>query len=887
MPAATRPPAPRPPDRATPGAALVRAIARLVPLHLRDDWAAEWCGELDYYWTARQSTRAALLWRCLGALPDAFWLRRRHGGHLMLGQDLRFALRTFGRRPGFAAVVILTLALGIGANTAIFSVVNAVLLRSLPFPDPDRLVMLWGMATDGDSSKVARWSSYLDFTDIRSQARSFEQMAALRASRVALTGGAQEPARLDGAEVTANLFRALGAAPALGRGFLPEDERPGATRVVVLSDALWRGRFGGDPALIGRPVVLDGNAHVVVGVMGGDYAYPGDAQLWLPLVPGELDRERGGHTLRVVARLAPGVARASAETEVRGIARGLEAQYPRDNAKRGARLEPMREAAVGTVRATLLVLLGAVGVVLLIGCANVANLFLARAASREREVAVRTALGAGRSRLLRQFLAESLLLSLTGGALGLLFAHWALRAMLAAAPTSIPRADGITIDATVLAFLLGVSTIVGAVFGVLPALQLSRTDALGAFRDAGRGLTAGLGRRRLRQALVVSEVALAMLLVIGAALLVKSFWRLQRVDPGFEPRGLLAVRVQLPASRYAERPRVRRFYEELAARARATPGVRSASVAFEHPLSEGWTTSFTVEGRDPPREGEEPEARMRPVMPGYFRTVGVSLLRGRDIAERDRAEAPGVVVINESFARRHFPNEDPVGKRLRRQAWWPEMPTSYEIVGVVRDEKFLGPRGGADPATYFAFEHFPFTDAYLMVRTAGDEAVVAAALRREIRTLDADLPVEAMRGMQQILAESVAAPRFTMALIALFAVLALVLAAVGIYGVLSYTVARRTGEIGLRMALGAGRGRVLRLVVGQGMSLTLLGVAAGGAAALVATRALRTLLFGVSATDPVVFVGVALLLGSVAFVAAYVPARRASRVDPMVALRSE
>jgi putative ABC transport system permease protein len=877
-----------------PGSGSIRAIAFVVPPARRAEWIAEWEGELDYAWSALRErgaagtwARAALLLRCLGAISDAFWLRRRYGGDPMLRQDLRYAIRSLARRPGFTAVVALTLAIGIGANTAIFSVVNAVLLRSLPYAEPDRLVMLWGTATDGDSSKVARWTSYPDFIDIRDQARSFERIAAFRSPEVTLTGADMEPTRLMDAATTSSLFATLRATPLLGRGLLPQDEQPGTAHVVVLSHALWRSRFGGDPRIVGRALILDGEPYTVVGVMPAGFEYPSGVQLWRPLVPDSTDAARGKHTLRVVARLKPGVTLAQAEAEVRTIARRLEGQFPDDNAKRSARLEPMRDAIVGKARPTLLVLFGAVGLVLLISCTNVANLFLARAVARGREVAVRTALGANRGQLVRYFLSESLLLALLGGVGGLALAFGGVPLLVAAAPRTIPRLAEIGIDRVVLVFLLLVSTLTGLAFGIVPALRLSRAGAAGTLAETTRSVTSGHAHRRFRQLLVVAEVALAVVLVIGAALLIKSFWRLQRVDPGFDPRNLLTVQLQLPTSRYSERRQVRAFLDELRRRVQAAPGVRSAAIALEHPLSAGWTTSFTLHDRPAPPRGEEPEARMRPVTPGYFRTVGVPLLAGRDIGERDAVDAPGVVVVNEAFVRRHFPRENPIGKRIDRVPWWPEMPTSLEIVGVVGNERFLGLQQEPDPATYFAVSQFPFNEMYLIVRTTGDPAAFTPTVRRIVWELDRDLPLDNVQTMEQILNESIAATRFNASLVSLFAVIALLLATIGIYGVLSYTVAQRTGEIGIRMALGAERGVVRRLVVRQGMTLALLGVGAGLVTALVATRLLSTLLFDVSATDPMVFAAVALLLSSVAFLAAYLPARRASHIDPMVALRAE
>jgi len=880
-----------------PGAALVAAFAPLVPADRRAEWEAEWLGELTYAWSVRRAgtradalARLALRTRALGALPDALWFRRRYGGDPMLTRDLRYALRTLVRWPGFTAVVVLTLALGIGANAAIFGVVNAVLLRPLPFADPDRLVFLLGTPTDGDSAKVGQSTSYPDYADFRDRARSFRQLAAVSVRPTTVTGRSFEPAIVSGAPVTANLFATLGVAPAMGRGFLPEEDRPGGAPVVIVSDEFWRQRLNADPNVIGSSVSLDGTPSTVVGVMPPRFRFPSEAVVWFPAAAPYDGRTRGQHSFTVVGRLAPDVTAAAANREVAAIASQLEAEYPAMNAKRGARLQSMREGIVGDVRPALLVLLGAVGLVLLIVCVNVANLFLARAAARTREVAVRTALGAGRRRLVQQFLTESVVVTAIGSALALLVAHWGSKALVAAAPRTIPRANEIGIDGPVLLFLLALSVVTALVFGVLPAVQMSRTMPLDSLKEGGRGMRGGLARRGLRQALVVSEVALAVVLVAGAALLVKSFWKMQRVDPGFVPDRMLAVQVQLPQSRYAgyaDGDRVRAFYTELRARLAARPEVQSVAVAMQHPLAPGWTSSFTIDGRTPPPAGQEPESSIRPVMPGYFRAVGAKLLRGREIQESDGVGAPGVVVINETFARLHFPDEDPIGRRILRGSWWKGMPDSYEIVGVVADERFQGPRAPSDPATYFSFAQFTFNDMWVLVRTRADAKAFTPTLRQIVWAMDRDLPLENVRTMDEILGESVADARFNTALLSLFAVVALLLAAIGIYGVLSYTVAQRAGEIGIRMALGAQRWSVLRLVVGNGMALALAGVAIGVASALAATRALDRLVFGVSTSDPGVFGAVALILTAVAATATTVPALRASRVDPMVALRNE
>lgn len=808
----------------------------------------------------------------------------------MLSQDLRYAIRALVRWPGFTAVVVLTLALGIGANAAIFSVVNGVLLRPLPYPDPDRLAFVLGTPTDGDSAKVGASSSYPDYVDIRERSKSFSQLAAYSVRQTTVTGPSFEPAIVTGAPVTANLFPMLGVSPAMGRVFTAEEDRPGAPKVAIVSDAFWRQRLNASPNVIGSSISLDGVPTTIVGVMRPRFDYPGRAAVWYPAAEPNDPSTRGQHSYRILGRLAPGVTLAAANREVAAIAKQLETEYPAMNAKRSARTQSMAEAIVGDVRPALLVLLGAVALVLLIVCVNVANLFIARAVARTREVAVRAALGAGRGRLARQFLTESAVITAMGSALGLAFAYWGSKLLVARAPLTIPRANEVGIDGTVLVFLLVLSAITAVLFGVLPAIHMSRGAPIASLREGGRGMRGGPGRRGVRQALVVSEVALAVVLVVGAGLLVKSFWKMQQVDLGFVPDRMLAVQVQLPQSRYAgygDGDRVRAFYADLQARIAARPEVQSVAVAMQHPLTPGWTSSFTIDGRPLPPQGEEPESSIRPVTPGYFRAVGARLLRGREIRESDGVGAPGVVVINEAFARLHFPNEDPLGRRIVRGSWWKGMPDSYEIVGVVADERFAGPRAPADPATYFSLAQFTFNDNWLLVRTKRDPKAFIPTLRQIVWSLDRDLPLEHVQTMDEILDESVADSRFNTVLLSAFAGVALLLAAIGIYGVLAYTVAQRTSEIGVRMALGAQRGSVLRLVVGNGLKLALTGIVIGAAGALVATRALERLVFGVSTSDPGVFALVALALTAVAATAAGLPALRASRVDPIVALRSE
>ena len=887
-------PAVSPVIAAPPGLAVVRAIAWIVPDFLRGDWIAEWNGELTYAWRAALRrgeppllTHTRLLWRSVGASLDALWLWRRHGAMNMLGLDLKYASRSLRRRPGFSAVVILTLALGIGATTAVFSVVDGVLLRPLGFRDPERLVRVANYPLDGNPEKVSGpIFSYPDFADVRDQSRSFEQLAAVRGWEVTFTATGNEPVRIRTAYVTPSLFAALGVRPVLGRGFTPADAEPGATAVVVLGHDLWRQRFGGSPDALGQRMMIDGVPTTIVGVLPPNVRLTADGQIWQPLVPGPMERARGAHRLSVVGRLKDGVTIEQANADVRTIASRLEQQYPDDNTNRGARVEPLRDAIVADARPALLVLFGAVMLVLLIGCTNLASLFLSRATAREREMAVRAALGAGEGRLIRQWMTESMLLSLIGGVAGLAVAWAGMRALLTFVPQTIPRADEVTLGMPVLLFLLTVSVATGIVFGVLPGLQRRGPASLARLREGARGTTSGRSRRNLRSWLVVTEVALATVLVAGAALLIKDFWRLYQTQLPIQPDGVVVTRIRLPTTTYATADKTLQFFERLRAEVSAIPGMRSVGLSYEHPLSEGWTSSFRIVGRPEIAAGLRPESRIRPVWPGYFRTVGLPLLRGRDVDERDTFGTPGVVVVNAAFVRRHFPNEDPIGKTLNRGSpWWPGQPTMFTIVGVVADEPFLGVGREADPATYYPHTQFPFNDMWVVARVDAPMQAVAPALRERIWRVDKDLPVERIATLNEVLGASVAAPRFNAALLSIFAIAALLLAAIGIYGVLSYTVVQRTGEIGVRMALGAERRQVVRDVVGQGATLALVGALIGLVGAFGLSRVLRTLLVGVSAQDPAIFATVPATLILIAIIASWIPAVRASRIQPVEALR--
>jgi putative ABC transport system permease protein len=805
-------------------------------------------------------------------------------------QDFRYGARTLAKNPVFTAVALLTLALGIGANSAIFSVVNTVLLRPLPYKDPGRLVMLW---EDNTKQGFPRNSlSPANFIDYREQNHVFEGMAALTNRSFNLTG-AGEPERIDGLRVSANLLPILGAQAQLGRVFSPEEDQFGAGHVVILSNRLWQRRFGSDPAIVGKSITLNGEGHTVVGVMSPDFQFHGaipgaDDELWVPISFGPRESaSRGRHYLNVIARLKPGVTFEQAQAEMSNIARQLQQQYPDPNAGIGSVVVPLHEQLVGDIRPALLVILGAVGFVLLIACANVANLLLARAAARQKEIATRVALGASQVRLVRQFLTESLLLSLTGGLVGLMLSLWGVSVLKSFIPENISQVKAITIDVKVLGFTLLVSLLTGIVFGLAPALQASKVNLNETLKEGGRDSAAGSRGNRVRALLVVAEVAVSLVLLIGAGLLINSFLRLRQVDPGFRAENLLTMRVALPQSKYPDHARRAAFYTEMLRKVEAIPGVRSAAVTSPLPLIyNGDSMGVTLEGRAVPL-GQEPDVVTRVVSPQYFRSMGIRLLRGRELGDQDRADTSPVVVISETMARRYWPGEDPLGKRLA-----PGSADSHDdwitIVGVVNDVRQFELDAEPKPQMYLSYEQsesFMLRD--LVVKTDVEPNSLAGVVRSTIWGIDKDQPVSNVATMEEVLSQSVERQRFSMLLLSVFAALALILAAVGIYGVMSYSVAQRTHEIGIRMALGAQTRDVLRLVVGQGLKLVLAGVAVGLLAAFALTRVMTSLLFNVSATDPVTYAAISLTLVGVALVACLVPSWRATKVDPLIALRSE
>ncbi|MFL6203584.1 MAG: ADOP family duplicated permease [Thermoanaerobaculia bacterium] len=803
-----------------------------------------------------------------------------------IGQDLRYAFRQLAKSPGFTLIAILTLALGVGATTSIFSVVDGVLLRPLPFPDPDRLVRVYPLSEEGEPSAI----SVLNYLDWRKQSRTVEAASLLDTGSVNLTGTGGEPERLSGAWVSPEFFSVIKAPLLAGRGFATGEDRPEAPNVVVLSEELWKRRFGGDRGLVGRTIHLDGKPCTVVGIAGRK-RWPSIADLWLPF---ELSEDamspgnRGAVYLSVVARLAPGIPIEKARAETRAIAARLAAQYPEDNTGFRMDVVGMQTYMTGDVRVPLLVLMGAVLLVLLIACVNVANLLLVRASGREAELAVRTALGAGRLRIIRQLLTESVVLSLLGGAAGVALAVWATRALVALAPERTPRLDEVGVDGPVLIFTLGVSLVTGLLFGLAPALKASRPDLGSVLKEGARG---GKGRAAAaaRSVLVVLETALAVLLLAGAGLLLRSFGALVDVDPGFEPEGALVFNLAPPESRYAEDAQLRQLASSLMERMERLPGVTATgAAAFGRPLDRsGFTLSFDVEGRPAALPGEEPAMRVALVTPGYFKALGLPLVRGRAFNERDRDGSVPVVVLTEAAVREYFPNEEPLGRRIILGWTSDGVRRGGEVVGVVGDFKQSTLDSKSDPQIFLPFDQAPIGSLSVIVRSTADLGTVAAAARAQVREVDPDLPLYELQTLDEVVSASVSQPRFYMLLLGGFAAVALILAAIGMYGVIAYGVSQRSQEIGVRMALGASRDRVIRMVLRQGLVLALFGALFGLALALVATRGMQSLLFGVSAVDPGIYVGVAAVLVLVAGFASYLPARRAARTDPQLALRGE
>ena len=809
------------------------------------------------------------------------------------GQDIKYGIRMLLKSPGLSIVATIALALGIGANTAIFSVVNAVLLKPLPFPNSDALMRVY--EKDQRRGLLRGAYSYPNFFDLREQNHVFEHVAAYHDGDFIMTGRG-EPVRISGGVVTADLFSVLGTAPVLGRTFLPNEDKPTETgRVVVLSERLFASRFNSDASVLNKQITLDGKQYTVVGVMPHAFEFPIQNEpldLWTTIADdaagdSPVTAQRGAHFLRVIARLKPGVTESQAQAEADTIAARLEQQYPDENTHKGIHVESALKALVGDIRPALLILLGAVACVLLIACANVANLLLARAMTRHKEMAVRSALGASRLRVVRQLLTESVLLSLAGGVLGLILAVWWSDLLIALGKKDIPRAIQIGLDWRVLGFTLGVSVLTGLVFGLVPALHLSKTQLTESLKE-GRGAGAGARKNRVRGVLVVAELAIAVVLLVGAGLLIQSLWRLQHVNPGLQPENILTFNLSLPDVRYPSEKQVR-FYRDLIVRMRSLPGVQSASAVMPLPLSgDRFSISFQIEGR-PVAPKDEPSADLFIAETNYFRTMGIPIIKGRDFEDRDQHTSTPVIIITEQFARQYFPGENPVGKRIHPgiSTWDNEDSTMREIIGVAGDVRNRALNTEPKPAYYMPQSQLPFTQLIAVVKSTNDPRALTGSLTREVRAMDPELPIFSVKTMEEYISSSVAAPRFNTTLLSIFAAVALVLTIIGLYGVMSYSVAQRTNEIGIRMALGAQTRDVLGLIVKDGMKLVLLGLVLGISGALGLTRLLSTLLFGVTTRDPVTFVAIAALLSFVAILACYIPAWRATRVDPLEALRCE
>lgn len=807
----------------------------------------------------------------------------------MILNDLRQGWRGLSKRPGLTAVALVTLALGIGVNTAIFSAVDSVLLRPLPFKDPERVMAVWEHTPHlGIARNEFAPANYFD---LRKQNSVFEELGAFGQLSTNYTGEG-EPEQLEGQLVTANVFSILGAAPALGRTFAADEDQAGRSNVAVLSHSLWQRRFHRDPEIINRTITLNGESFTVVGVMPPDFFFPvRETELWLPWVmePGQAEG-RGDHYFRLVARLKPGVTREQANTEAEAIAARLAAEYPRTNEGLGFVVNSFHQDYVGDLRRPILILFAAVGLVLLIACANVANLLLAQATTRRRELAIRMALGARRWTIARQLLTESLLLAVAGGVVGVLGAIWGVEVLSQLLPESLSKLQAINVDSRVLLFTGGVTVLTAIAFGVVPALHAARANPGDALAETSRDLAGGLSGRYLRRVLVIAQVAVAVVLLAGAGLLIRSFYRLGQVELGFNPDNLLTMRMVLPMPKYLKPESRRVFYDELLRRLNEIPGVEAAGINTRLPLStSGMKFSFSVEGRTMPNDSSLPFAVYRVVNPDYFRALGIPLHRGRVFDTRDSADSTPVFLINRRLADQFWPREDPTGKRLKIGPADSPNPwvTIVGVVGDVRQTGLYGEQLAELYAPYAQERRSWMSPQNLVVRTNRDAASLAGAVREAVWKVDKDQPVSDVKTMDQVFAAAVSRERFQTLLLGLFAALALVLACVGLYGVISYAVAQRTHEIGLRMALGARPWDVLRLVLSQGMTLTFAGLAFGIAGAFAVTPVMADMLYGVTATDAVTFSSVAVLLVLVAFLACYVPARRATKVDPLVALRYE
>jgi putative ABC transport system permease protein len=812
----------------------------------------------------------------------------------ILLQDIRYAARKLLRTPGFTIVAVTTLALAIGATTAVFSIVNGVLLKPLPFRDPDALVRVGSLGKEGKLSLL----SAPDFIDYRDQTRSFVGMAPFQDRNSAnLSIAGSEPQRLNSAMVGAKFFDLLGTPMQLGRGFIAGEDLKDAQRVVVLSDKLWRANFGGEPGIIGRTITVNGEDYTVIGVAPPSLTYPSKPDLWLPFVlePWMTDPEnRGAHFMSAIARVRPGVSSDAAAREMKSIGARLQAEYPKSNATIGGTAELLETSLTGDVRNALLTMFGAVAFVLLIACANVANLLLVRASGRETEMAVRTALGAGRSRIVRQLITESVMLSLLGAMIGGALAAWAVDAIVAFGPKGLPRIEDITVDARVLAFSVAVAIVTGLVFGLVPAFHAAKTELAQMLKDGMRG-GSRRATQRTRSTLVITEMALAVVLLVGAGLLIRSFVKLVQVNPGFQTDHVVTFDVSVPTKKYPYDRDLRRFAGQLREALSTLPGTQSVAVAFARPLeAQGMRSSFDIDGRPPAPHDKRLLADIRPASANFFSTMGMHIVRGRAMTDaEENFGPPPVFVVSQAFVKKYFPTENPIGQRITlgvahdTAAAPSEVTARGEIVGVVNDVHQRGLSTEPTPAVYMGWGTFPINDMAFLVRSRAETATLATSIRDHVHAIDPQMPVYDLGTMESVVSESVSQPRFYMVLLTAFATLALLLAALGIYGVISYSVSQRTRELGIRIALGATQDRVMRLVLGQGMMLTIAGVVVGLIGAYWLMHLLAALLYGIGAADRPTFAGVAAVLLAVAWLASYLPARRAARVDPVIAMRAE
>jgi len=806
-------------------------------------------------------------------------------------KDIRYGVRGLLKHPGFTAIVVITLALGIGASTAIFSVVDNVLLRRLPYRNAERIVAIEELNPEGKRSQVTS----ANFLDWRAQNTVFEHLAAIKqtTSNLALPDHAE---RIDLAQTNANFFDVLGVTPQYGRLFIPQDEQAGHDPVVIVSDTLWHRRFGSDPSLVGKPITLDGRNYTVIGIAPPGFQYPDRTELWVPplkLVPElylnqDVTQTRGMGYLAAIALLKQGVSLQQAATEMETITARLRLQYPNTNNRRFDRIVSLHEHLIGDTNKVLWLLLGAVTFVLLIGCANVANLLLANAAARQKEMAIRTALGASRWRVMRQLFTESTILALTGGVAGLLVAFWGLAAITKLLPTDFPRLNEIHLDLRILVFTFAASVLTGILFGLAPALQISRAVVQDSIRETGRGMSGSRRQNRFRQALIVGEVALCVVLLAGAGLLFRSFLRLQSVNTGFISQQVLTARLTPSGPNFTQQADFDKFYTQVLEKISALPGVQDAGFINTLPLDSGPTTGFRVEGRPVTTPDKWPMVNYRGVTPNYFRAMGIPVVQGRAYTDRDNSSAPPVMIINQQTAREIFPDENPIGKRItfgstdqNRQPVW------FEIVGVVANIRSLELREESESEIYFSSLQDYWPAMSLVVRSSVEPSSLSGSIRQVVNEVDKSVPVSQVQTMEHVVSESITQPRFNLFLLGLFGTVAMLLSAAGIYGVTAYTVTQRTHELGIRLALGAQVGDVLKMILGQGMAVIGVGLVLGLVAAFGLMRLLRSLLFGVGENDPLTFVAITLVLLIVALIACYIPARRATKVDPLEALRAE